>query len=325
MRYLLLTSTDPAVNLATEEWLLRHGQGDVFMLWRNAPSIIVGRNQNTRAEINEAYVQAHGIPVIRRLTGGGAVFHDLGNVNFTCIASRPPGGQLDFRRFTAPVIEALAALGVACRFDGRNDLSIDGKKISGNAQCMLGDRVLHHGTLLFSASIADLSEALRINPLKYQDKAVKSVARRVTNISAWLPVPMRVEAFMRAVFDHMSGGRADAAQPLSPEEEAAVARLADGKYRTYDWNFGRSPRYAFARAARTPGGMLETHCDVTQGVITALRFYGEYFGARDVAALEARLVGCRHAPEALAARLAGVALEEYMRGIDAATLVASFF
>ncbi|WP_462327979.1 lipoate--protein ligase family protein, partial [Desulfobaculum sp.] len=182
MRYIMNTSTDPAFNLAAEEWLLMNTQDEVFMLWRNAPAVIVGRNQNTLAQIDVDFVRERGIPVVRRLSGGGAVFHDLGNINFTFISNDAGGGALDFLRFTTPIVEALGRMRVMCSFDGRNDLVIDGRKVSGNAQHIAAGRVLHHGTLLFSSDVTDISGALRVDPEKYKDKAVKSVRKRVTNI-----------------------------------------------------------------------------------------------------------------------------------------------
>jgi len=325
MRFVQLPRTDPAVNLAAEEWLLRQSPTDVFMLWRNAPAVIVGRNQNTRGQINEAFVRARNIPVVRRLTGGGAVFHDLGNVNFTFISLGESDRDIDFRRFTAPIIEALAALGVPCAFEGRNDLAIGGKKISGNAQFVLKDRVLHHGTLLFSAVMADLSGALQVDPVKYRDKAVKSIPKRVTNIAAHLPEPMTVEAFMDHVMAHVSSGAAPKTLGLAPDEEEAVSLLTERKYRAYDWNYGYSPDYAFAKSSRTPGGVVEVHLDSAQGRITALRLYGDYFGRRPVSELEAQLIGCLHDRDALAARLTGLPLGEYLRDVDAATLLDCLF
>lgn len=316
MRFLELTSTDPAFNLAAEEWLLHTSTTDVFMLWRNARAVIVGRNQNTRAQIDEAYVRAHDIAVVRRLTGGGAVFHDLGNVNFTFIALRAGGRAIDFRPFTSRVVEALAAMGVTCAFSGRNDLVIDGQKISGNAQLVAKDRVLHHGTLLFAADMAGISGALRVDPSKYRDRAVKSVARRVTNIASHLPEPMAVTDFMERLMEHVSHGAALGDRTLSAPETAAVAELAERKYRTWQWNYGVSPGYGFTRTCRTPGGVVEVHLDVVEGTIRAARIFGEFFGCRDIADLEARLAGCRHDREALARRLADVPLGEYMRDVE---------
>ncbi|EKO37404.1 MAG: lipoyltransferase and lipoate-protein ligase [Solidesulfovibrio magneticus str. Maddingley MBC34] len=323
MRAILLETTDPALNLAAEEWLLKNAAADVFMLWRNAPAVIVGRNQNTRAQIDEAFTRERGIPVVRRLSGGGAVFHDLGNVNFTFISLG--GGAMDFRGFTAPILAAVADLGVACAFEGRNDLTIEGKKFSGNAQHVWRDRVLHHGTLLFDADVSHLAGALRVDPEKYRDKAVKSVAKRVTNIAAHLPAPMAVTDFMAHVMGHVCPGATPDDLALAPDEAAGAAALAERRYRTYQWNFGASPAYGFSRTRRTPGGLIEAHLDVKGGVILAARLLGDYFGRRDVAELEAALTGCRHDRDALAERLGGMELEEYLLSVGVEELVECLF
>lgn len=323
MRAIILDTTDPALNLATEEWLLRHAACDVFMLWRNAPAVIVGRNQNTRAQIDEAFVRERGIPVVRRLSGGGAVFHDLGNVNFTFISLG--GGAMDFKGFTAPILAAVADLGVPCAFEGRNDLTIEGKKFSGNAQHVWRDRVLHHGTLLFDADVSHLAGALRVDPEKYRDKAVKSVAKRVTNIASHLPKPMAVTAFMDHVMGHVCPGAGRDSLALAPHEAVGAAGLAASRYRSDAWNFGASPAYALSRTTRTPGGLVEAHLDVSGGVIRAARLLGDYFGRRDVAELEAALIGCRHDRVALAERLREVELGEYLLGVDVPTLVDCLF
>lgn len=319
MRYLYNSQTDPAFNLAAEEWLLRHGNEDIFMLWRNEPSIIVGRNQNTLAEINEEYVREHNLPVIRRLTGGGAVFHDLGNVNFTFIQHGYEKKALDFHRFTQPIVEVLRSLGVNCDFEGRNDLVINGQKISGNAQRLEKDRVLHHGTLLFSSQIADLSGALRVHPAKYIDKAVKSVRKRVTNISSHLPQPMDVETFIERVMHQIAQGQAQT--PLYAEEISEIRSLVHTRYGTWQWNFGTSPKYSFSHTLRTAGGVVEAHVDVRQGHITAVRLHGDYFGIHPIAELEAQLVGCAHERGALAAVLQELPLDEFMLGVDLPSLL----
>jgi lipoate-protein ligase A len=325
MRFIHNTSTDPAFNLAAEEWLLRHTAEDVFMLWRNAPAVIVGRNQNTASEIDEDFVRERGITVIRRLTGGGAVFHDLGNVNFTFIKVGQQSRQLDFQRFTAPILEALRALGVDCQFEGRNDLVIDGQKFSGNAQLIEKDRVLHHGTLLFSAQMADLSGALKVNRAKYVDKAVKSVAKRVTNISSHLPSPMDVQDFIAHVMHHVSTGAPQGLHALRPDEEDGIRALVASKYGTWDWNFGSSPAYGFTRSTRTAGGVVEVHLDVQHGHIRTARIFGDFFGVRPVAELEALLSGCRHERQALEERLDPVHTEEYIRDVNPAALVDCLF
>lgn len=325
MRFIHNTNTDPAFNLACEEWLLKNSPDDVFMLWRNAPAVIVGRNQNTLSQIDEEFVRTRDIPVIRRLSGGGAVFHDLGNINFTFIDLKHSGSGLDFRRFTEPILDALRGMGVPCDFDGRNDLVINGQKFSGNAQHIHKNRVLHHGTLLFSAEITDLSGALRVDPEKYRDKAVKSVQKRVTNISSHLPEPMDVAQFLDRLMGHISSGTAQGGLELSEMEKLAVDSLADVKYRTWDWNFGYSPQYGMVRKNRTTGGLLEVHLDVKQGRIEQIRLFGDYFGSRNVGELEKQLQGCRHERTALRKLIASVPLADYLRDVQPEELLNCLF
>ena len=325
MRYIYNPSTDPAFNLAAEEWLMTEAEEDVFMLWRNRPAVIVGRNQNTLAEIDEAFTRERGIPVVRRLSGGGAVFHDLGNINFTFINSGNPGEGLDFERFTVPIQQALRSMGVECVFSGRNDLLIDGRKFSGNAQHFHAGRILHHGTLLFSSDMTDLSGALRVDPEKYRDKAVKSVRSRVTNISSHLPAPMEVTAFIKALMDFVSGGASPEDLALTGAEADAIEELADRRYRTWDWNFGSSPAYNFSRRTRTEGGLLDVNLYVKKGRILKARLFGDYFGVRDVEELEERLLGSRHERGEIASRLDGVDLDEYLHGVTLPVLLDCLF
>lgn len=325
MRYIYNPSTDPAFNLAAEEWLLTRSGDEIFMLWRNRPAVIVGRNQNTLAEIDEAFTRERGIPVVRRLSGGGAVFHDLGNINFTFINNGNPSEGLDFERFTVPIQQALRAMGVECVFSGRNDLLIEGKKFSGNAQHFHAGRILHHGTLLFASDMADLSGALRVDPEKYRDKAVKSVRSRVTNISSHLPAPMEVTDFIKALMDFVSGGASPDEMALTGAESETIEEMADKRYRTWDWNFGSSPAYNFSKRTRTEGGLLDVNLYVKKGRILTARLFGDYFGVRDVDALEERLVGCRHERGEIEGRLAGVPLDEYLHGVTLSVLLDCLF
>jgi lipoate-protein ligase A len=316
MRCIHNTSLDPYFNLAAEEYLLRNTKHDCFMLWRNAPAVIVGKNQNAHAEINEEYVRENDIVVVRRLTGGGAVFHDLGNINFTFISCGATHREIDFKRFTSPIIEALQEMGVNAAFQGRNDLVIDGMKFSGNAQHIEKDRVLHHGTLLYASEMADLTRALKVNPLKFQDKAVKSVRKRVTNISTHLSEQVSVTEFIELLMTRIEGAATETFRSgLADEEQAAISTLAKEKYASWDWNFGYSPKYSFSRSFRTTGGTVEVHLDVREGRIEAARIFGDFFGIRPVADIETALRGVRHEREEIAGVLAGFNLTEYMAGI----------
>jgi lipoate-protein ligase A len=317
--------TDPYFNLAAEEYVMDHFDRDCFMLWRNEPTIIVGRHQNTLAEINLDYVRENNLPVVRRLSGGGAVFHDLGNLNFTFIAGGGDGNhrtEVDFRRFTQPILDALQGLGVDARFEGRNDLTIDGRKFSGNAEYVHGGRILHHGTLLFSARMADVAAALRPDPAKFDDKAVKSVRSRVTNISEHLPRPMTVLEFRDCLMEYVMAETPGAeAYTFSAQDRAAIERLRDTKYATWEWNFGHSPRYNFSKRARTPGGTVEVTLDVADGVIQAAHFYGDYFTHGDPAELAAGLVGATHREDALRERLVAFHMPDYFHNITADDLM----
>lgn len=304
-------TTDPYFNLAAEEYVLEKGEREAFLLWRNEPSVIIGKNQNAYAQLHLPFVQANHIQVARRLTGGGAVFHDLGNINFTFITDAPEHDQIDFARFTAPIVANLRRLGVAAILNGRNDLLAAGRKISGNAQCVYhaGDgrrRLLHHGTLLFSADLSRLSGALQVNREKMESKGIESVVSRVANIRE-LPGysgPDTVEAFLQNLADSAAVDYG-AAREYTLEESAAIRQLAEKKYNTWDWIFGQSGEYRVSREKRFDFGSVSVSLDAYKGVIRRIAFSGDYFGAEDTVRLEARLMGVPLEPKALTAALAG--------------------
>lgn len=318
--------TDPYFNLAAEEYFFNAYDEDIFRLWRNDSTIVVGKHQNTNAEINVDYVQKNGIKVVRRLSGGGAVFQDLGNICYTFISTREEDVKIDFERYTRPILEVLQTLGVDARFEGRNDLTIGGKKFSGNAQYIRQNRIMHHGTLLFSSRMRDLSEALKVNPLKYKDKAVKSVRSRVTNISEHLKEPLEVTAFIDMIMDHILATVGDAERhDLTPDDLAGIDKLYQEKYSTWDWNFGVSPQYAFQNIVRTGGGNLEVVLDVDNGTIRDLKIYGDFFSKREISEVEALLRGVSHNAEAIRAALSGIPIDEYFSNISLDELIGAMF
>ena len=318
--------TDPYFNLAAEEYVLKNFERDSFMLWRNEPAIIVGKHQNTLAEINQEYVKENMIKVVRRLSGGGAVFHDLGNLNFTFIASGENHQLVDFRKFTQPILEVLQKLEIEARFEGRNDLTIDGRKFSGNAEHVHKNRVLHHGTLLFSSQMADLSSALKVDPDKFQDKAVKSVRSRVTNISEHLKTPLSVLEFRDLVLKHVMESTPGAElYSFTQDDIAAIARLRDEKYITWDWNFGYSPKYNFRKTVKTNGGKLEVTLEVVNGTIEKARFFGDYFNKLDPVDIEQALTGTLHNETAIRERLKDFEIPDYFLKISSEELITSLF
>jgi len=318
--------TDPYFNLAAEEYVLKHFERDCFMLWRNEPAIIVGKHQNTLAEINADFVKENQIKVVRRLSGGGAVFHDLGNLNFTFIASGEHHQLVDFRKFTLPILEVMKKLGIDAKFEGRNDLTIGGRKFSGNAEHVHKSRVLHHGTLLFSAEMADLSGALNVDPDKFTDKAVKSVRSRVTNICEHLQSPMTVLEFRDHIMNHIVETTANSKLYSFTEEDIrSISRLRDEKYITWEWNFGYSPKYNFRKAVKTNGGKLEVALEVVNGIIEKARFYGDYFNKLDPSEIESALEGSLHSESAVADRLNRFDITQYFLNVTREELAKALF
>ncbi len=320
-------NTDPYFNLATEEYVLKNFREDSFMLWRNNPCIVVGKHQNTLAEINVEYVKRNNIPVVRRLSGGGAVFHDLGNLNFTFIQTGKKESLIDFRKYTLPILEVLQELGVDARFEGRNDLTIGGKKFSGNAEHLWSNRVLHHGTLLFSSHMPNLAEALNADPLKFQDKGIKSVRSRVTNISDHLPAPMDVLQFADIIQNHITGMYPDARMvELSEEDHDNIHELVRTRYGTWEWNFGYSPNYNFKKVIRTEkSGTLEFDLDVRNGTIVHIKIFGDYFNRFDTEDIEAALTGVPHQEKEIRKVLEPFNLDDYFAGIRTDELVNGMF
>ena len=316
-------SNDAYFNMAVEEYVFTHFTDDIFMLWRNEPAIIVGLFQNSLAEINLDYVKEKNIKVVRRLTGGGAVFHDLQNLNFTFVESNSKG---NFRTFTQPIIEVLNGIGVDAHFEGRNDLMIDGRKFSGNAQCVSNGRMLHHGTLLFDTAMTDMSNALKVNPLKFEDKAVKSVRKRVTNISEHLKSPMTVLQFSDLIMKHIMETRANCRlYEFTEDDLAAIKKLRDEKYSTWEWNFGHSPKYSFSKMIRTKGGNVELHLNIEKGIISAAKVYGDFFAKRDVSDFEKLLIGVRHEKDAVADLLTKVNPDDYFIGVTCEDVISLMF
>lgn len=293
------------------------------MLWQNDNSVIIGRHQNALAEINREYVEQNHVVVARRLTGGGAVFHDLGNLNFSFIQNISSGErEIDFVKYLQPIVEALHALGVNAEFSGRNDLLVDGKKISGNAMAFYGNRVLEHGTLLFSTVQNNLVQALKVDPDKFKDKAVKSVRSRVTNISEHLSKPMTVLEFKDFLMDFvLKQNNMSALDVLMPEEESRIAELERTQFSTWDWNYGQSPKYVLEHKVRTAGGTVQAILDIKGGRIAALRFYGDFFSRRDPQELEQTLVGTQYTREAVEEVLGQVPLEEFFSNTTKSEIV----
>ncbi len=318
MIYLDIRETDPRRNLALEEHLFRTvGQtDDCFLLWQNRSSVIVGRHQNTLAETNGAFLREHGIPAVRRLSGGGAVYHDLGNLNFTFITARERMEAMRFELFCTPVVETLRELGVDAQLSGRNDLSVDGRKFSGNSQYTSGGRLLHHGTILFAADLETMTAALTPPYEKLQSKGTPSVRGRVVNLSEALVGRVSLEEFRRLLANRALRGRTCSRFSLTADDWAAVDKLAREKYGSWEWNYGDSPPCSFSVKAYWNGcGTVEARVLLREGRIETVKFYGDFFGEESPAALEDALCGQKPEPAALEHVWNSIPVTRYLHGV----------
>ena len=319
-----LATTDPAFNLAAEQYVFDCLPRDraYFMLWQNDNAVIVGKYQNTLAEIDESFVREHGVKVVRRLSGGGAVYHDLGNLNFTFITDAGELAALDLRRFCEPIAEVLGSFGVTAEINGRNDMTVEGKKISGNSQYLRQGRVMHHGTILFDSDLSTVSRALRADESKFTSKAAKSVRSRVANVSEYLPEAVSLAAFRAALLSRFTAREGAELRSFTGADVDNIRRLQRERYDTWEWNYGFSPAYTVRRRARIEGcGSVEAQLSVENGLVTDARFFGDYFCVEEPEGLAARLIGCRADEAGYRAALSGTDASRFIVGLDSEALI----
>lgn len=313
-------------NIASEEYLLhKFPTEDIFLLYVNAPSIIIGKFQNTLAEINLDYVKEKDIKVVRRMSGGGTVYHDLGNLNFSFHTLLGQNDFGDFSFFTQPVLNMLNGLGVPAVLQGRNDLLVDGKKFSGNAKLARHGKMIQHGTILLDSEMEVLGEALKVNPLKFIDKAIKSNRSRVTNLINYLPRETTTNDLKKLLTEEIMTNNPDAERyELTEEDLQGIQQLMAEKYETWDWNFGFSPNYNFQKAIKVPAGFIEVHLDVVHGIIEKAKIFGDFFASKPIEELEEMLLGQKHDVSALEELFSEIDLTEFFGKVTLEEVIEGF-
>ncbi|NVO03230.1 MAG: lipoate--protein ligase [Bacteroidetes bacterium] len=295
MRFIQNTSTNPYFNLALEEYILKEFSEDYFLIYRNEPSVIIGKHQNALAEINIEFVNKNKIKVARRLSGGGAVFHDLGNLNYTFITNGEKANLVNFKKFSQPIIDILNKIGVPAELEGKSDLKIHGLKFSGNAEHVYKNRVLHHGTMLFSSDISNLGKALADNSIHYIDNAVKSNRSEVTNIMNYLSSEINISDFEELIIGHINYEFLDFEEYFLTENDyEKIEILIDQKYSQWEWNYGYSPNYTFNKKLKKDFGSIEIYLGVEKGIIVEANIETNILNLEDSSKLEERLIGSPH-------------------------------
>ena len=290
MFYLETDSHDPAYNLAFEQYILENcPEGEFLMLWQNDNTIVLGRNQNAGSELNQNYVNRNGIHVVRRMTGGGAVYHDLGNLNYSFIANNDELASIE--KFTGPVCAVLNKMGIEARTTGRNDITVNGKKISGIAQRIYKERILHHGCILFDTDLSVLAKALKADRAKFESKGIKSVEARVANINNLLDKKLTIGEFWNMLKEELSGYNPEEFV-LSENQLREIEDIAETRYRSWNWTYGKSPSFTYTNKKRFEGGTVEVFLTAKKGdVIESVRFFGDFMATEDIKVIEDALAG----------------------------------
>lgn len=327
MKYILNNSLNPYFNLALEEHIFKTvGMDDDFIiLWQNDKTIVIGRHQNTIEEVNSDFVKENNINVVRRITGGGAVYHDLGNLNFSFITGYDKNDKIDYKKYTIPVINALDKIGIKAELSGRNDLTIDGKKFSGNAQSLHKGRILHHGTLLFNSDLDVVSKALNVKVDKIKSKGIKSVRSRVTNISDYLDKSIEIGEFKDILFKNLFEENDLQEYIITEDDLKAINELKDNKYNTWEWIYGKSPKFNFKSSKWFTNGNIEVLLNVKGGIITDCKIYGDFLALYGIDEVEKNICGLQYEENVIENLIKSFDLIKYFGNITLEEVLSCFF
>lgn len=326
MRYLKNPSTNPYYNMAFDEYCLESLPIDepVFFLWQNRPAVIVGYNQEVNTEVNLDYLKEKGIDLVRRVTGGGAVYHDLENLNYT-IVGRSEDLERDYPEYAALMMKALQALGVPATLSGRNDILVEGKKVSGFAKRVCKNRLMVHGTLMYNVDVDVLTHVLNPSTTKLQSKGIASVRSRVTNLCNYLPELSDIQAFKNRLEEILSNNYSDAEYKLSEADLANIQQLTNEKFATWEWNYGRSPKATLVHSARLACGTVEIHLTLAENRIASCRFGGDFLGNLPASDIEKALTGIPYEINEIRKCLSKLEISRYFDRVSADNLLEMMF
>lgn len=309
--------TDPTINLAMEEYVLHHApvNESYFLFYINSPSIIVGKNQNALEEFNKSYVDEKGIQVVRRLSGGGTVYHDLGNLNFSFITSYDGKNFHNYSKFVQPIVEALNKIGVPAELNSRNDIFVNGRKVSGNAQFAKKGRMLSHGTLLLNSDLDRVVNSLNMSDTIIHSKSIKSVRSKVANINEFLAKPLNMDEFQEIILEAIFEGREHIDEYLLKEEDwQLIHQISQEKYKQWEWNFGRSPKFSIIKSNRFPMGGIEVKLIIEHGVIVQAVIIGDFL--EDVVHIENSLIGAPYHSQGIRDALKEIDVQFYSEQVS---------
>lgn len=315
---------DPGINLALEEYALKKLPKDetYLLFYVNEPCIIIGKNQNTHQEINKKFVDENKIKVVRRLSGGGAVYQDLGNLSFSFLTKDDGNSFSNYAKFTEPVIEALRELGIDAELSGRNDIQVGERKISGNAQYSTKGKMFSHGTLLVDVKMENIVDALNVNEEKMRSKGIKSVRARVANINELIEREIDVEELKQIILTYVFKGEKIPTYKFDQEEWKEIEDLAEKRYKNWEWNYGKSPKFDLQRSKRFEGvGSIDIRLNVSKGKISDCKIFGDFFGVREVNEIEAKLIGTQYEKNAIHKALENTDVQKYFGSITLDDLV----
>ena len=326
MRYLKNPSTNPYYNMAFDEYCLESLPIDepVFFLWQNRPAVIVGFNQEVKTEVNLDYLKENGIDLVRRVTGGGAVYHDLENLNYT-IVGRSEDLERDYPEYASLLAKALQTLGVPATLSGRNDILVEGRKVSGFAKRVCKNRLMVHGTLMYNVDVDVLTHVLNPSTTKLQSKGIASVRSRVANLCDYLPEIPDIQTFSQRLEEILSNNYTDTEYQLTETDLANIQRLTDKKFATWEWNYGRSPKATLVHSARLACGTVEIHLTLAENRIASCRFGGDFLGNLPASDVEKALTGIPYEINEIRKCLSKIEISRYFDRVSVDDLLEMMF